>query len=124
MNPGTAAPLEGDTLSGDPGHDTADYSTRTERLSIDLNGKADDGESGEHDNVLPGVECVDGGSNDDKLVGSSAAECLDGHDGEDTIWGRGGDDLLEGGRNDPSGDNLIGESGSDTMREDPGTIHL
>ena len=60
MNPGTAGtPLEGDTLSGGAGRDTADYSTRTEPLTIDLDGKPDDGESGEHDNVLPGTECVD-----------------------------------------------------------------
>ena len=116
INPGTAGrPLEGDTLSGDAGHDTADYSTRTERLSIDLNGKNDDGEFGEHDNVQPGIECVDGGSEETRSIGSSAAECLDGHEGEDTIWGRGGDDTLEGGKNDPGGDNLFGESGSDTM---------
>ena len=68
INPGTAAPLEGDTLSGDAGRDKADYSTRTEPLTIDVDGKPDDGESGEHDNVLPGTECVDGGSNDDRLL--------------------------------------------------------
>ena len=69
MNPGTAGTRwKGDTLSGDAGHDKADYSTRTEPLTIDVDRNPDDGESGEHDNVLPGTECVDGGSNDDTLV--------------------------------------------------------
>jgi Ca2+-binding RTX toxin-like protein len=117
-------PQDPDIFDGGDGIDTADYSTRTEPLTIALNGKNDDGESGEHDNVLPGTECVDGGSDDDMLIGSSAADCLDGHDGEDTIWGRGGDDMLEGGRNDPSGDNLIGENGDDTMQGGSGDDSL
>ena len=70
--------------------------------------------------MLPGTECVDGGSNDDRLFGSSAADCIDGRGGEDTIQGRGGDDKLWGGRNDPGGDNLLGGAGSDTMEGGPG----
>jgi Ca2+-binding RTX toxin-like protein len=121
MNGGPAgAPLEPDVLSGGEGTDTADFSRRTEGVTIKLDGEANDGESGEHDNVQPGVECVIGGSSNDTLIGSSAGECLDGRDGEDTIEGRAGDDMLWGGVNDPGGDNLDGGSGSDEMRGGPG----
>jgi hypothetical protein len=121
LNGGLAGPpLEPDVLSGGEGTDTADFSRRTEGLTIKLDGEANDGESGEHDNVQPGVECVIGGSNNDTLIGSSAGECLDGRDGEDTIEARAGDDMLWGGVNDPGGDNLDGGSGSDEMKGGPG----
>jgi Ca2+-binding RTX toxin-like protein len=113
---GVRPPQGPDFLSGGGGIDKADFSQRTEPLTIDLDGEADDGESGEGDNVLSDVECVIGGSNDDRLIGSSAADCLDGRDGEDDINGLAGNDALEGGENDPSGDDLSGGSGSDTMR--------
>jgi Ca2+-binding RTX toxin-like protein len=117
---GTPSGQDADTLNGGDGIDTADYSQRTEPLTIDLDGDADDGESGEADNVEPDVERVIGGSNADMLIGSSAANFLDGRDGEDTIDGLGGDDALLGGVNDPSGDNLSGGSGSDTLSGGPG----
>jgi Ca2+-binding RTX toxin-like protein len=109
-------PQDPDIFDGGDGIDTANYGLRTEPLTIALNGKNDDGESGEGDNVLSDVECVIGGSNDDRLIGSSAANCLDGRDGEDDIKGLAGNDALEGGENDASGDDLSGGSGSDTMR--------
>jgi len=115
LNGGPAGrPLEADMLSGGEGRDTADFSERTKPLTIDIDGEADDGESGEHDNVQPGIECVIGGSSADRLIGSSAADCLDGRGGEDTIDGRGGDDMLDGGK-DEAGDTLRGENGRDTL---------
>jgi Ca2+-binding RTX toxin-like protein len=113
-----------DVLNGGDGVDTADFSQRTEPLTIDLDGDADDGESGERDNVEPDIENVMGGSNADTLTGSSAANLLDGRDGEDAVLGLGGDDTLSGGVNDPSGDTLSGGGGNDTMRGGSGDDSL
>jgi Ca2+-binding RTX toxin-like protein len=113
-------PQEPDDLGGGDGIDIADFRQRTEPLTIDLDGDADDGESGEGDNVQTDVENVIGGSKGDTLTGSSAANVLDGRDGEDTIEGLGEDDTLLGGVNDPSGDNLSGGSGNDTMKGESG----
>ena len=115
LGEGAGTPLESDVLSGGEGTDTAPFSERTEPLTIDLDGRADDGEYGEDDNVQPDVETLIGGSADDTLIGSDIANLLDGRDGEDTLLGGGGDDSLDGGRNEPSADNLSGGSGSDTM---------
>jgi Ca2+-binding RTX toxin-like protein len=110
-------------LSGGEGRDTADFGDRTERLTIDLDGVKDDGESDERDNVQPDVERVIGGSNSDTLTGSSAANFLDGRAEEDTIEGGGGDDMLEGGK-DEAGDTLRGENGRDTLAGGPGEDSL
>jgi hypothetical protein len=112
-----------DALSGGEGTDTADFGNRTERLTIDLDGDKDDGESDERDNVQPDVERLIGGSNSDTLTGSSAANFLDGGAEEDTIEGRGGDDTLEGGK-DEAGDTLRGENGRDTLRGGQGEDSL
>jgi uncharacterized repeat protein (TIGR01451 family) len=90
-----------DTLSGGSGSDTADYSLRIESVSVVLDGVADDGQDGEHDQVSTNVENVLGGSGDDYLVGDTGANVLD---------GGGGDDLLDG---DLGTDTLIGGAGTD-----------
>jgi Ca2+-binding RTX toxin-like protein len=113
-----------DTLIGGDGTDTADFSERTSPLKIDLDDRADDGESGEHDDVNPDVEGVIGGSDGDTLIGSAAPNILDGRRGDDTIVGGGGDDRLQGGVNDPGGDNLSGGAGIDTMTGGPGDDSL
>lgn len=113
-----------DVFSGGDGIDTADFSDRSAPLTIDLDGRDGDGESGEDDNVQDDVENVIGGSNDDTLTGSDASNVLDGRAGEDTIAGRDGDDVLRGGVNDPSGDDLSGGAGVDTMLGGPGDDSL
>jgi Ca2+-binding RTX toxin-like protein len=120
VNGGPARTQEPDVIIGGDGSDTADFSQRTRPLTIDLDGDADDGESGERDNVRPDVETVIGGSNADRLTGSTAANVLDGREGEDTIEGFGGDDTLLDGVTDASGDSLSGGTGNDTMRAGPG----
>jgi Ca2+-binding RTX toxin-like protein len=105
----------GDTLIGGDGVDTADFSDRTASLRIDLDGRNDDGQSGENDNVEADVENVIGGSDDDTLNGSSAANLLDGRDGDDRINGSAGDDTLDGGANNPGSDTLNGGDGADTL---------
>lgn len=96
---GSANPLFADVLDGGNGTDTADYRLRSSRISITLDGNADDGESGEGDNVV-GVENVVAGSRNDTLIGADGANRLEGGAGNDEIIGRNGADALFGGDGD------------------------
>jgi Ca2+-binding RTX toxin-like protein len=98
-----AAPDGGDTMLGGLGRDTADYSLRTIALDVTIGSGADDGESGENDDVTSEMEIVKGGTAGDTLTGGS---------GDDTLNGGGGDDTLYGG---PGVDVLNGEAGNDTL---------
>jgi Ca2+-binding RTX toxin-like protein len=102
----------GDSLTGGPGTDIADYQLRTNILNISLDNGANDGESGEKDNVKSDIEVVLGGSAGDTLVGSSGNDELHGGPGVDTISGGAGDDKLVG---DSGADVLNGEAGNDTF---------
>jgi Ca2+-binding RTX toxin-like protein len=116
LNGGANVPGQGaDRLQGGDGIDTADYTARTDRLRISLDGANDDGETDEQDNVEPDVEQVTGGSDDDTLIGSGANNFLDGRNGDDRISGSGGDDVLDGGANTSGSDSLDGGDGSDTL---------
>jgi len=83
-----------DVVSGGAGSDTADYSARTHAVSAKPDGVADDGETGEHDNVGTDVENLLGGNGADSLSGSGTANSLDGGRGADTLSGRGGTDTV------------------------------
>jgi Ca2+-binding RTX toxin-like protein len=103
----------GDSFTGGPGIDRADYSSRGNDLTIDLDGVADD--AGEGDNVKTDVEHVTGGSGNDTLTGSSAANALDGGPGADTLRGGGGADAYTGGAGTDTvdfSDKLLGTSAS------------
>jgi hypothetical protein len=63
---------------------------------VTLDGRANDGEAYESDNVRS-VEEVLGGSGDDVLVGDADANGLFGGPGNDALAGGGGDDVLAGG---------------------------
>jgi hypothetical protein len=92
-----------DVLIGGPGDDTAHYDERTDPLNITLDGVANDGAPGEHDNVQ--TENVIGGSANDQITGDGAANTLDGSAGNDLLQGLGGSDRLIGG---PGNDALVG----------------
>ncbi|HEX5620620.1 MAG TPA: calcium-binding protein [Solirubrobacteraceae bacterium] len=102
----------GDVHNGGTGFDTADYSARTEPVTADLDGAADDGETAEADNVRPDVERLLGGAGDDTLTGNNAANVLDGGVGND---------ILDGGR---SADTLLGGSGVDAVTYAARTLAL
>lgn len=109
----SSRPDVGSTFDGGPGDDRADYSQRHGRLSLSLDGQANDGAAGERDNLL-GVEIVVGGFDDDLITGSANADELDGGMGVDEIHGLGGEDTLEGGY--PGvGDRLHGGADDDAM---------
>ena len=97
--------------------DTVSYAARTNTVHASLDGHANDGEAGEHDNILAAGEII-GGSGDDVLIGSpTRATTLISGDGDDTL--RGGDrgDLLRGG---PGIDRLFGGGGDDQLAGGPG----
>src|SRR4051812_34449903 len=85
-----------DLLRGDGGFDTANYSDRTDNLTISLDGAANDGANGgnEHDNVQ--TEEVIAGSGNDTLEGSDGDDFLAGGAGADVIHGNGGNDDITG----------------------------
>lgn len=94
--------------------DGVDYSGRGGDISFTVDGVANDGEPGEHDNVIA-VEGAAGGSGDDVLVGTSGYNGLAGGEGDDRIYGAGGRDQLVG---NGGADMLDGGDGADLLRGD------
>jgi Ca2+-binding RTX toxin-like protein len=121
----------GDTISGGAGADTADYSSRTNAVTVGLNNAGGDGEANEHDDVHPDIEVIVGGSGNDHLyLNFNGAGTLYGNGGNDTLvgsnygdvlWGGAGDDSIKaGGGNDTlyggdGADRLAGGDGNDTV---------
>jgi len=79
-----------DLLQGDRAH--ASYDGRPARVTVTLDGVANDGGLGEHDNAATGS--VIGGDGDDALTGNGAANELSGRGGNDFLAGEGGADTL------------------------------
>lgn len=118
-------------VGGDGEDGVNDYAGRAFAVSVTLDGVADDGASGEGDNVGADVEDVTGGSAADTLTGNAADNELDGGAGDDTINGGGGNDGLQGraGRDTIDGgdgrDDLAGGGGADTLKSRDGlTDHV
>jgi Ca2+-binding RTX toxin-like protein len=86
-----------DVLSGGADHDTATYASRSGDVTVDIDNVANDGESGEHDNVQSDVQDVIGGAGNDLLIGSLGDNVLSGNGGEDTFVGQPGSDTFHGG---------------------------
>ncbi len=119
-----------DTISGGDGVDTLEFGCRTAALSVTLNGAADDGESGERDNVAGDVEVFEGGDGFFSFVGDSGSQIFrgggggneaDGGGGDDEIYGGVDDDVLRGGAGD---DTVEGYGGGDTVDGGPGMDDL
>ena len=106
---------------GEGSGDKAQYQGRTSKVTVTLDDVANDGESGEGDNVMKTCENVEGWNGPDVLTGSTGSNRLYGRDGNDTLSGSGGDDWLWGGngndalKGDTGSDRLHGEAGSDTI---------
>ena len=107
-----------DVYVGGPGADFLDYAGKTENLSISIDGIANDGASGEADNVGVDVEIVRGGDSADTIVGSDAANRLDGWSGNDELRGGAGEDTLLGASGD---DRAFGADGQDTIEGGDGS---
>ena len=104
--------------TGAGGFDLADYSDRAAAVYVTLNGRTDDGEAGEFDNVAQDVEDIAGGAGDDVIMGNERVNILDGGPGADTLDGGAGPDQLIGGSGD---DTIRARDGvADTVRCDAG----
>jgi Ca2+-binding RTX toxin-like protein len=110
-----------DVMIGGAGTDTADYSTRTAAVTLSLNATADDGATGETDNIGSDVEVLKGGMGDDTLTGGSGNDTIFGGPGNDTIAGGGGNDILNGDAGNDTFDEGMASNGADVMNGGAGT---
>ena len=79
-----------DTLRGGAGRDTADYSTATSGVRLDMSRGTNAGDT------YVSIENLAGSGFADRLKGDNAANVLTGQGGRDTLLGAGGDDTLLG----------------------------
>jgi len=118
--------LGSDTYSGGGGSDRLTYDSRSDDLSLSLDGVANDGAPGENDNIGADIVTVIGGSGSDTFTGNSYSNAFGGGEGDDTANGGGGDDNLVGGAGNDhlnggvGQDVLGGESGNDVLDGGPG----
>jgi Ca2+-binding RTX toxin-like protein len=122
--------LDVDTYNGGDGSDIGSYSAASQGLLTTLDGVANDGRSGEGDNVKADVEHLIGGNAPDSLRGNANAnvlrgggggDTLIGNEGSDSFFGEGGNDLfIEGGgsttTNVLDADTFLGGEGTDRAR--------
>src|SRR5206468_2648379 len=87
----------GGSVAGGGGTGTADESSSLVSVTSTPNGVADDGASGEGDNVGGDVESATGGSDDDVLSGNGGNGTLSGGSGNDLLDGGAGADVMSGG---------------------------
>ena len=118
----TGAAADGnDVVVGGAGTDTADYSTRTAAVSLSLNATADDGATGETDNIGSDIEVLKGGMGDDTLTGGAGNDTIFGGPGNDTIAGGAGADILNGDAGNDTFDEGATSNGADVMNGGAGT---
>ena len=63
------------------------YEDHTRRVTVRLNGIADDGSAGEGDNVIGPVTAITGGDGNDYAGGRAGSTALIGHGGNDVLIG-------------------------------------
>jgi Ca2+-binding RTX toxin-like protein len=108
-------------FNGGDGTDTVDYSDAVSRASagsitVTMDGaKADDGETGDTDNVGADVENLIGTANDDVITGNAKPNKITPGDGDDTVNGGDGDDTMVAGTTHDGNDTFNGGLGSDTV---------
>lgn len=109
-----------DALDGGGGSDTANYSSASAAVTVDLAAGTSTGGAGS--DTLTSIENATGSGFNDTLTGSSAANTLKGGDGNDVIAGAAGSDTEMGGSGNDSfdqgsatngGDDIDGEAGTD-----------
>jgi Ca2+-binding RTX toxin-like protein len=113
IDPGT----ENDSVSGGAGSgDTLTYQSRTEALTVRIDGGGTSGTIGETDTVAADFENAVGGTGDDLVIGNAAGNIIGGDAGNDTLDGGTGSDQI------------FGDAGSDTLtyasRTSPVTVTL
>jgi Ca2+-binding RTX toxin-like protein len=118
-----------DTLAGGAGDDTVEYQHAAVPVQVTIDNQADDGATGEHDNVMPDVEDVAAGNHGSTVVGTDAPNTLAGGTGEDYEDGGSGSDTLGGGNGgdvlrsrDGQPDRVDCGGGPDFVIADPGDV--
>ena len=108
-----------DALNGSGGFDTASYFDATDGVVVDL--ASNENNTGDAlGDTYSGIQRIVGTDHADVIGGNGAVNELEGGADDDTILGRGGDDILRGGdgddllQGDQGGDTLIGGEGNDT----------
>ena len=86
-----------DVLGGGDGSDRVAYESRTGDVKVTFDGRADDGQAGENDNVGADMENADTGGGADTVDGSGAGNRVNLGGGEDYADGADGADALGGG---------------------------
>lgn len=107
-----------DVVRGGTESDAVSYSERQRALRISLDNRANDGVTGERDDIGSDVESIYGGARGDTVVGSSSGNYLVGGTGDDTLRGMGGNDTLNPGDGD---DDMFGGDGGDSFYTSLGT---
>ena len=105
-----------DRVRGGKGKDTVDweedYGGHIGPIKVNLDNKANDGSSGEGDDIGKDIEVLEGTARADRFTGSSAANTFLAGRGDDVLKGGGGKDRLIG---DEDNDTLSGGSGADFL---------
>ena len=101
-----------DSISGGGGVDVISYQNRGRGVTVKTDNVAEDGESGELDNVGADVEHLIGTEFGDTLFGGSSANTFEGRGGGDFIFGDGGPDLIFAGT---GADRVFGGTGDDRL---------
>jgi hypothetical protein len=119
---------DGTIISGGSGTDTVNGGDGGP-VDMSLDGVANDGAAGQHNNVLPDVENLRGGDGDDVLIGDNGPNQILGGRGNDHIVGGWGVDRLAGGLGDDTidagngmADGVLGGDGHDTATVDCGAF--
>ncbi len=91
-----------DILNGGSGNDTADYSDKTSRVEVTLNGGSfvNVKVGGSNEDKIKNIENVVGGSGDDLFHGDAKDNIFTGNDGYDEFTGGAGNDTFIGGSDD------------------------
>lgn len=100
---------------GGDGTDLISYDRSSTPVTINMNGAAVSGVSGENDTVETDVENALGGTGNDTITGNGLANVLNGGYGADTIQGLGGDDTLNASSHDLTNDDYSGGDGVDVV---------
>jgi Ca2+-binding RTX toxin-like protein len=102
-----------DDYRGGPGSDLLVLDNHPAGVTISLDEVANDGSSGEADNVHNDIELIRATTHNDVLTGGPGNDRFEGYSGDDTIRGAGGDDDLDGGGGD---DKVYGDAGNDKVQ--------
>lgn len=119
-----------DDLRGGSGNDELWYAEHAPGIAVTLDEQANDGSSGEGDNVRGDFEKIVLSPGDDRFVGGPGRDVVDGWNGNDMLRGGAGDDeLVTGGGDDQlfgdaGNDQLIGGAGNDRVDGGPGQDQL